>query len=116
LDLSIIVRYYKENMALDPQGYVVSLQNNIRSRPIPWEGAVRAKQLSEDAYAHIKAIDKVRTELRCQALDSDEAGYVSLFLGGKSGASIFQQVAKRQEILHHLLVLFGDAIQGTITT
>jgi hypothetical protein len=114
LSLSTIAPNSTEIMALDPQGYVVSLQNNIRSRPIPWEGAVRAKTLSEEAYKYIKAIDKVRKELRCQALGHDTEGYVSLFLGGKSGTSIFPQVAKRQEILLYLLVLFDDAIQGTI--
>jgi V-type H+-transporting ATPase subunit H len=99
-------------MSLDPQGYVVSLQNNIRSRPIPWEGAVRAKTITEDANKKIKAIDKVRKEQRKQVLDSDPASYVSLFLGGSNEESVFESVAKRQEILLYLLVLFEECIQG----
>jgi V-type H+-transporting ATPase subunit H len=100
-------------MALDPQGYVASLQNNIRSRPIPWEGAVRAKTITEDANKRIKAIDKVRKEQRKQVLDSDPASYVSLFIGGQNEQNVFQAVAKRQDILLYLLVLFEDSIQGT---
>jgi V-type H+-transporting ATPase subunit H len=99
-------------MSLDPQGYVVSLQNNIRSRPIPWEGAVRAKTITDDANKKIKAIDKVRKEQRKQVLDSDPEEYVSLFLGAKNEQSIFTAVSKRQDILLYLLVLFDDSIQG----
>jgi V-type H+-transporting ATPase subunit H len=100
------------NMSLDPQGYVVTLQNNIRARPIPWEGAVRAKVITEDANKKIKAIDKVRKEQRKQILDSDPASYASLFLGGSDEPSVLQAVAKRQEFLLYLLVLFEDSIKG----
>jgi V-type H+-transporting ATPase subunit H len=99
-------------MSLDTQGYVASLQNNIRSRPIPWEGAVRAKTIGDDANKKIKAIDKVRKEQRKQALDTETNSYVSLFFGGKGEQSIFQSVVKRQDILLYLLVLFEDSIQG----
>jgi V-type H+-transporting ATPase subunit H len=99
-------------MSLDSQGYVFSLQNNIRSRPIPWEGAVRAKTITDDANKKIKAIDKVRKELRKEVLDSDPTSYVSLYLGGKNEQSVFASLAKRQDILLYLLVLFEDSIQG----
>lgn len=99
-------------MALDPQGYVASLQSNIRSRPIPWEGAVRAKTITEDANKKIKAIDKVRKDQRKQVLDADPAAYVSLFIGDEKDQNVFQAVAKRQDILLYLLVLFEDSIQG----
>jgi V-type H+-transporting ATPase subunit H len=99
-------------MSLDPPGYIVSLQNNIRSRPIPWEGAVRAKTITEGDHKKIKAIDKVRKEQRKQILESETNSYVSLFLGGEKEAGIFQSAAKRQDIILYLLVLLDDSIQG----
>jgi V-type H+-transporting ATPase subunit H len=100
-------------MSLDPPGYVVSLQNNIRSRPIPWEGAVRAKTISEGHLKKIKAVDKVRREQRKRILESETAEYVSLFLGRQDDPSILQTAAKRQDIVLYLLVLLEDLIQGT---
>lgn len=99
-------------MSLDPPSYVVSLQNNIRSRPIPWEGAVRAKTITDTDHKKIKAIDKVRKEQRKQALDGETDGYVSLFLGGGDGEGIFKSAAKRQDMVVYLLVLLDDSIEG----
>src|ERR1700712_4608004 len=99
-------------MSLDPPTYVLSLQNNIRARPISWEGAVRVKTLSEQDLKKIKAIDKVRKEQRKQTLESETDSYVSLFLGGKDGRSIFQAAAKRQDIVQYMLVMVDDAIEG----
>jgi len=101
-------------MSLDPPSYVVSLQNNIRSRPIPWEGAVRQKTISETHHQKIKAIDKVRKDERKQVLEKETDTYVSLFLGGKDGESILSSAAKRQDIVVYLLVLLDDAIEGIV--
>jgi V-type H+-transporting ATPase subunit H len=68
-------------MSLDPPTYLSSLQNNIRARPIPWDGAVRAGTISEDQLGKIRAVDKVRKEQRRQTVESDLGGYRTLFLG-----------------------------------
>jgi V-type H+-transporting ATPase subunit H len=99
-------------MSLDPPTYVLSLQNNIRARPISWEGAVRAKTISEADLKKIKAIDKVRKEQRKQTLDADADNYVALFLGTADSPSIFQTASKRQDIVQYMLVLADDAIEG----
>jgi V-type H+-transporting ATPase subunit H len=99
-------------MSLDPPTYVISLQNNIRARPISWEGAVRAKTISDSDLKKIKAIDKVRKEQRKQTLDSETDSYISLFLGGKDGGSIFQAASKRQDIIQYMLVMADDVIEG----
>lgn len=100
-------------MSFDPPQYIVSLQNNIRSRPISWEGAVRAKTITEADLKKIKSIDKVRKEQRIQAIEGDIKSYVELFLGSKDGPSIFQAAAKRIDIVHYMLVLAGDIVEGT---
>jgi V-type H+-transporting ATPase subunit H len=99
-------------MSFDPPQYIVSLQNNIRSRPISWEGAVRAKTITEADLKKIKSIDKVRKEQRKQTVEASPREYVGLFLGSDSGPSIFQAAAKRTDIVHYMLVLLGDIIDG----
>jgi hypothetical protein len=99
-------------MSIDPPEFVRSLQNNIRSRPIPWEGAVRAKTISEAHLKKIKAVDKVRKDARKLILESQTADYVSLFLGRQDEPGILQTAAKRQDIVLYLLVLLEDLIQG----
>lgn len=99
-------------MSLDPPTYILSLQNNIRQRPISWEGAVRAKTITDADLKKIKAIDKVRKEQREQTIESDTESYVTLFLGSDGSPSIFQAAAKRADILQYMLVLIGDIIDG----
>lgn len=100
-------------MSLDAPSYVISLQNNIRSRPIGWDGAVRAKTISETDHKKIKTIDKVRKEQRKQILESETNSYVDLFLGAKDGQSVLQSAAKRQDMVVYLLVLLDDSMEGT---
>lgn len=99
-------------MSLEPPAYILSLQNNIRARPISWEGAVRARTITDADLKKIKSIDKVRKEQRRQTTEGDVEGFVKLFLGGDDVQSIFQATAKRQDILQYLLVLVGDLIDG----
>lgn len=101
-------------MSLDPPQYILSLQNNIRARPISWEGAVRAKTISEADLKRIKSVDKVRKEQRRQTVESGLDGFVTLFFGKDDVPSIFQQAAKRQDIVQYLLVLIGDIIDGIV--
>jgi V-type H+-transporting ATPase subunit H len=101
-------------MSLDPPTYILSFQNNIRARPISWEGAVRAKTISDSDLKKIKAIDKVRQDQRRQTIEADLDGYSTLLLGSADGQqpSIFQSAAKRSDIVQYMLVLAGDLVDG----
>lgn len=98
--------------SLEPPTYLSSLQNNIRARPIPWDGAVRAGNITDDHLKKIKAVDKVRKEQRRQTIDGDIPGYVSLLAGGSSGKSVLESAAKRSDIVQYILVLAADLING----
>ncbi|EUC32865.1 hypothetical protein COCCADRAFT_97598 [Bipolaris zeicola 26-R-13] len=94
----------------DPPTYLTSIQNNIRARPISWEGAVRAKTITDADLKKIKSIDKVRKEQRKQTIEADVDSFVTLLVGGNGSQSIFEAAAKRQDIIHYMLVLLGDMI------
>ena len=81
-------------MSLDPPPYLNSLQNNIRARPIPWEGAVRAGTITDNDLKKIKAVDKVRKEQRKQTVDADTDAYRSLLIGGPHGKSVLESASK----------------------
>lgn len=99
-------------MSLDPPAILQSTQNHVRARPISWEGAVRAKTITESDLKKIKAIDKVRKEQRRQTIEGDTATYKALLLGDRENKSIFETTAKRTDILQYMLVLFSDLIDG----
>ncbi|KAK3720407.1 H(+)-transporting V1 sector ATPase subunit H [Vermiconidia calcicola] len=101
-------------MSLDPPGYILSLQNNIRARPISWEGAVRAKTITDADLKKIKAIDKVRKEQRKQTIEADIPTYTALLLGDGETKSIFESAAKRTDIVNYMLVLTGDLIDESL--
>lgn len=99
-------------MSLEPPTYLSSLQNNIRARPIPWEGAVRAGNITDDHLKKIKAVDKVRKEQRRQTIEGDLAGYTDLLAGGAHGKSVLDSASRRTDIVQYILVLASDLIQG----
>jgi V-type H+-transporting ATPase subunit H len=99
-------------MSLDPPQYLFSLQNNIRTRPIPWDGAVRAGTISEDQLSKIRAVDKVRKEQRKQIVEGDLEGYRALFVGADGKQSVLESAAKRADVVQYILVLLGDLIDG----
>jgi V-type H+-transporting ATPase subunit H len=99
-------------MSTEAQSFLASIQNNIRGRPISWEGAVRAKTITDADLKKIKSIDKVRKEQRKQTIEGDVDSFVTLLLGGNGAQSIFETAAKRQDIIHYMLVLLGDMIEG----
>ena len=101
-------------MSLDPPSYIRSLQNNIRARPIPWEGAVRAKTITDADLKKIKSIDKVRKEQRKQTIEGDVDSFTTLLLGGKDSHSIFDAAPKKPDIAQYMLVLTGDLIDGRL--
>ena len=99
-------------MSLDPPTYLNSLQNNIRARPIPWEGAVRAGTITDQDLKKIKAVDKVRREQRRHTVEADVGAYRSLLLGGDSGRSVLESASKRADVVQYILVLTGDLLNG----
>lgn len=101
-------------MSLEPPTYLSSLQNNIRARPIPWEGAVRAGNITDEHLKKIKAVDKVRKEQRVQTIEADLDGYSILLAGGAQGKSVLDSAARRTDIIQYILVLAADLIQGML--
>jgi hypothetical protein len=99
-------------MSLDSPTYLNSLKNNIRARPIPWDGAVRAGTITDNDLKKIKAVDKVRKEQRKQTVEAEVEAYRSLILGGKEGKSILESAAKRTDVIQYMLVLIGDLLNG----
>jgi V-type H+-transporting ATPase subunit H len=99
-------------MSLDPPTYLSSLQNNIRQRPIPWDGAVRAGTITDDQLSKIRAVDKVRKDQRKQTVEGDLDGYCTLFVGGDGKPSVFGSAAKRGDVVQYILVLLGDLLDG----
>ena len=99
-------------MSLDPPPYLSSIQNNIRARPIPWEGAVRASTVTDDQLSKIRAVDKVRKEIRKQTIEGDLDSYRTLFVGGEGKPSVLQSASRRAEIVQYVLVLLSDLLDG----
>lgn len=101
-------------MSLDPPTYLSSLQSNIRQRPIPWDGAVRAGTLTEEQLALIRAVDKVKKDERKQIVEADLDGFRALFVGepGKK-KSVLELAAKRQDVVQYILVLLSDLLNST---
>ena len=73
---------------------------------------MRAKTITDEDLKKIKSIDKVRKEQRKQTIESDVNSFVTLLLGGDGSQSIFEAAAKRPDIIHYMLVLLGDIIDG----
>ena len=96
-------------MSFESPTYLNSLQNNIRARPISWEGAVRARSITDEQLKKIKAVDKVRKDARRQVIEDDLDGYVSLLSGGNS---VLETAARRNDIVQYILVLATDLIHG----
>ncbi|KAL8745896.1 MAG: hypothetical protein Q9190_002013 [Brigantiaea leucoxantha] len=97
-------------MSLDPPTYLNSLQNNIRARPIPWEGAVRAGTITDTDLKKIKAVDKVRKDQRRQTIEADPDAYRLLLVGGDQGKSVLESASKRPDMIQYILVLAGDLL------
>lgn len=101
-------------MSLDPPTYLASLQNNIRQRPIPWEGAVRAGNLTEDQLAKIKAVERAKKEERAKTVEGDLDGYRVLFVGEEGKPSVLELARKRTDVVQYILVLLSDLLDSTL--
>lgn len=100
-------------MSLDGPTYLASLQNNIRQRPIPWDGAVRAGSLTEEQYAKIRAVDKAKKpEQRKEIVSADLDGYRLLFVGGNGSPSVLEKAGKNASLVQYILVLLADLLDG----
>lgn len=102
-------------MSLDPPTYLSSLQNNVRQRAIPWDGAVRAGTISDEQLSKIRAVDKVRKEQRKTVVEGDIDGYTTLFVGGGGKASVLESASKRADVVQYILVLLNDLVEGTFS-
>ncbi|KAH6854444.1 armadillo-type protein [Chaetomium sp. MPI-CAGE-AT-0009] len=99
-------------MLLDPPPYLAALQGNVRQRLIPWDGAVRAGTLTEDQLARIRAVDKVKRDVRKQTVEADLDGYRTLFVGEPGKKSVLESAAKRQDVVQNILVLLSDLLDS----
>ncbi|CAJ2513334.1 Uu.00g014530.m01.CDS01 [Anthostomella pinea] len=99
-------------MSLDPPPYLGSLRNNIRQRPIPWDGAVRAGTITEAQLAKIRAVDKVRQEQRKQTVERDLDGYRVLFVGEPGTPGVLESASRRSDVVQYILVLLSDLLEG----
>ncbi|ATY62528.1 vacuolar ATP synthase subunit H [Cordyceps militaris] len=103
----------RPTMSLDPPTYLASLQSNIRQRPIPWEGAVRAGTLTEDQHAKIRAVDKAKKPgQRKEIVEADLDGYRALFVGGNGKPSVLETAAKQANVIQYILVLLADVLDA----
>lgn len=100
-------------MSLDPPTYLASLQNNIRQRPIPWDGAVRAGTLTDEQLAKIRAVERVKKDARKQTVEADLDGYRVLFIGEQGRPSVLELAHKRTEVVQYILVLLNDLLEST---
>ena len=100
-------------MSLEPPTYLASLQSNIRQRPIPWDGAVRAGTITEDQHAKIRAVDKAKKpEQRKDIVDRDLDGYRLLFVGGDGKPGVLEGAEKHANVIQYILVLLADLLDG----
>ncbi|KAI5865043.1 ARM repeat-containing protein [Durotheca rogersii] len=102
-------------MSLDPPPYLAWLQNNIRQRPIPWDGAVRVGTITDAQLAKIRAVDKVKKEQRIRVVEGDLDGYRILFLGEPGTPGVLESASKHPDVLQYNLVLLNDLLEGVPT-
>lgn len=99
-------------MSPDPPTYLASLQANVRQRPIPWEGAVRAGNLTSEQLEQIHAVDKVKHDARKEIVEANLDGYRQLFVGGPGKKSVLELAAKRLDVVQYALVLLSDLLES----
>ena len=103
-------------MGLDPPTYLASLQNNVRQRPIPWDGAVRAGTITDGQLAKIRSVDRAKADQQQQVVQSDLAGFSALFVGEQGGPSVLESASKRSDVIQYVLVLFSDLLDSMSRT
>lgn len=100
-------------MSLDPPTYLASLQNNIRQRPIPWDGQVRAGTLTDNQLAKIKAVERAKKDARKDIVEADLDGYRILFVSHGGKPSVLELATnKHTDVVQYILVLLKDLLDG----
>lgn len=97
-------------MGLDPPTYLASLQNNVRQRPIPWEGAVRTGTITEAQLAKIRSVDRAKPGQQQQIVQNDLEGFTALFVGSEGSPSVLESASKRSDVIQYVLVLLSDLL------
>ena len=98
---------------MDTPNYLATLQNNIRQRPIPWDGAVRAGTVTEGHLTKIRAVDKAKSR-RAEIVEGDLDGYRVLFVGEPGNPSAIESAAERTDVLQYVLVLLSDLLESML--
>lgn len=101
-------------MSLDPPTYLASLQSNIRQRPVPWDGQVRAGTLTNDQLAKIKAVERAKRDARTQIVEGDLDGYSELFVSREGKPSVLELASKKMDVVQFLLVLLKDLLDSKL--
>lgn len=107
---------FSDQFKLDPPDYILSHQKIIRGRPIAWEGAVRAKTISDADLQTIKGVDKVRPEQRRDYVEKNKEKLAEHFVGKseEQEVGILEKTKKRQDVVQHQLVLLEDLITSQL--
>jgi V-type H+-transporting ATPase subunit H len=84
--------------------FLASLGDNIRARPIPWQGFQRAGLISEAQVSQITAIDKQPPHRKRELLDKESRAYAHLLME-------LVAKSKRVDLLQYTLVLMADLAQ-----
>lgn len=81
--------------------YLDEIQNNIRVRPIPWEGYVRANLLSANEAGLVKAVEKASPEKRETTVSQNASVYAMTIV------TLLDRIT-RDDVVKYLLSLTGD--------
>ncbi|ORY75458.1 armadillo-type protein [Protomyces lactucae-debilis] len=86
--------------------FLASLADNIRARPIPWQGYQRAGLITDEQVERIKAIDKQPLAKKRELLEKESREYAQLLM------KLVREM-KRVDILQYTLVLLSDLAQSS---
>lgn len=78
--------------------------NNIRQRPIPWEGYIRANILSVEDGTMIKALEKLSSEKKLTVIKKSEDKYSSVFI------KLLDSIS-RDDVRKYLLCSLADLVE-----
>lgn len=84
--------------------YLDEIQTAIRSRPIPWDGYVRANLLTPDEAALIKTIEKQSPEARKETVKKDLTHYATSFV------SLLRKIP-REDVAKYILSFVASLVQ-----
>jgi V-type H+-transporting ATPase subunit H len=76
---------------------------------------VRHGTLTEEQLAKVRAVDKVKKEVRKHTVEGDLDGYRTLFVGEPGKPSVLELATKRTEIVQYILVLLSDLLNCTFS-